>query len=42
MTTQNNNNKVLNVIVNISSLVFLAGAISSLAYTIYTFVNIIF
>ena len=42
MKTQNTNSKAINTIVNLLGYVFLAGATSSLGYTIYTFINIIF
>ena len=42
MKTQNTNTNVLNAIVNVSAYIFLAGATSSLIYTVYTFVSLLF
>ena len=42
MKTNNTNSKAINTIVNVLGYIFLAGATSSLAYTVYTIISRIF
>ena len=42
MKTNNNNTAVLNTVVNVLGCIFLAGATSSLIFTVYTIVSRIF